>query len=175
MPSTLTELTASIVSAHAATVEMTQDELLAEIRKVYTTLKALEEGTVAAPEQPAEAEAPPVMSARKSIQKNQIICLECGKGGFKTLVRHLKQAHSMTAIEYRKKHGLPSGTRLAAKAYSEARRESALKNNLGEKLAKGREAYQAKQKTANEATKAKPAPKKTALAKKPAVKKESPK
>lgn len=172
MPSTLTELTASIVSAHAATVEMTADELLAEIQKVYVTLKALDEGVVAASEQPVEAEAPPVISAKKSIQKNQIVCLICGKGGFKTLSRHLKQAHDMKASVYRKQFGLPAGTALAAKSYSESRRESALKNNLGEKLAKGREAYQAKQKTVNEATKAKPAPKKAAPAKK-SVKKES--
>lgn len=175
MPSTLTELTASIVSAHAATVEMTADELLAEIQKVHATLKALEEGVGAAPEQAVETVAAPVMSAKKSIQKNQIVCLICGKGGFKTLTRHLKQAHDMKAPAYRKQFGLPAGTALAAKSYSESRRESALKNNLGEKLAKGREAYQAKQKTAVEASKAKPAPKKAAPAKKPTVKKEAPK
>ena len=173
MPSTLIELTASIVSAHAATVEMSQDELLAEIQKVHATLKGLDEGVVAAPEQPIEAEAAPVMSAKKSIQKNQIVCLICGKGGFKTLTRHLKRAHDMKASAYRKQFGLPAGTALAAKAYSESRRESALKNNLGEKLAKGREAYQAKQKTATDAPKAKPAPKKAAPAKKSPVKKES--
>ena len=155
MPSTLTELTASIVSAHAATVEMTQEELLAEIQKVHAALKALEEG-VAAPEQPVETEFAPVMSAKKSIQKNQIVCLICGKGGFKTLTRHLKQAHDMKASAYRKQFGLPAGTALAAKSYSESRRESALKNNLGEKLAKGREAYQAEQKKAKETPKSRP-------------------
>lgn len=161
MPATLTELTASIVSAHAATIEMTQDELVAEIQKVHATLKALEEGVVAAPEQSAGSEVAPVMSARKSIQKNQIVCLICGKGGYKTLTRHLKQAHDIKPSAYRKQFGLPAGTPLAAKSYSEARREAAVKNNLGEKLAIGREAYQAKQKTAAPAAaKTKPAPKK---------------
>lgn len=174
MPSTLTELTASIVSAHAATVEMTQDELLAEIQKVHATLKALEEGVVAAPEQAVETEAAPVMSAKKSIQKNQIVCLICGKGGFKTLTRHLKKAHDMKPVDYRKQFGLPPGTSLTAKSYSEARRESALKNNLGEKLTKGRVAYQAEQKKAKETPKTKPAPKKAAPVKK-TVKKEAPK
>ncbi len=161
MPATLTELTASIVSAHAATIEMTQDELVAEIQKVHATLKALEEGVIAAAEQPAEAEVAPVMSARKSIQKNQIICLICGKGGYKTLTRHLKQAHDIKPSAYRKQFGLPAGTPLAAKSFSEARREAAVKNNLGEKLAIGREAHQAKQKTAAPAAaKTKPASKK---------------
>lgn len=174
MPSTLTELTASIVSAHAATVEMTQDELLAEIQKVHATLKALEEGVAVAPELPVEIDATPVMPAKKSIQKNQIICLLCGKDGFKTLTRHLKQIHNISAAAYRKQFGLPTGTPLAAKAYSESRREAALKSNLGEKLAKGRVAYQAEQKKAKETPKAKPALKKAAPVRK-TVKKEAPK
>lgn len=150
MPSTLIELTADIVSSHASTVELTSEELLAEIKKVHAMLKALEDGSSTAVEQLAEEEkvASPVINPKKSIQKNQIICLICGKDGFKTLSRHLKQAHDMTASAYRKQFGLPAGTPLAAKAYSESRRESALKNNLGEKLAKGRVAYQATKKQA---------------------------
>ncbi|ACD96028.1 MucR family transcriptional regulator [Trichlorobacter lovleyi] len=137
MSSILVELTANIVSSHAATVEMSSDELLQEIQKVYAALKNLdsdnviEEGTVA-------KEAAPAISPKKSIQKDQIICLICGKGGFKTLSRHLKQAHGLKASEYRKQFGIASGTPLAAKNYSEARRQSAINNNLGEKLAKGR-------------------------------------
>lgn len=175
MPSPLIELTASIVTAHASTVEMTQEELLAEIQKVHATLKALEEGAVAASEQSVETEPAPVMPAKKSIQKNQIVCLICGKGGFKTLTRHLKQAHDMKASAYRKQFGLPAGTALAAKSYSESRREAALKYNLGEKLAKGRVAYQAEQKKEKAAPKSKPVTKKPSTAKKATVKKESPK
>lgn len=158
MPSTLIELTANIVSAHAATQEMTQEELLAEIQKVHAALKNLEEGRVEAPAGQT-VELAPTMPAKKSIQKNQIICQLCGKGGFKTLTRHLKTAHNMKPSAYRKEFGLPAGTPLAAKAYSDARREAAIKNNLGEKLTKGRETYQAKQKTAKAAPKAKPGPK----------------
>ena len=145
MPSSLLELTASIVSSHASTVGMTSEELLLEIQRVHAALKQLEEGTLSVEQStasPVELAAVPV-PAKKSIQKNQIICLECGKGGFKTLSRHLKQTHGMTAGEYRSKHGFSAKTVLAAKAYSEARRESAIKNNLGEKLAEGREKYQA--------------------------------
>jgi len=42
MSSILVELTASIVSSHAASVELSSDELLLEIRKVYQTLKNLD-------------------------------------------------------------------------------------------------------------------------------------
>ncbi|SKA07853.1 transcriptional regulator, MucR family [Trichlorobacter thiogenes] len=137
MSSILVELTANIVSSHAATVEMSSDELLQEIQKVYAALKNLD-SDIAAGEEAVVKEAAPAISPKKSIQKDQIICLICGKGGFKTLSRHLKQAHGLKASEYRKQFGIASGTPLAAKNYSEARRQSAIDNNLGEKLAKGR-------------------------------------
>ena len=137
MSSILVELTANIVSSHAATVEMSSDELLQEIQKVYAALKNLD-SDVATGEEAVVKEATPVISPKKSIQKDQIICMICGKGGFKTLSRHLKQAHDMKASAYRKQFGIASGTPLAAKNYSEARRQSAINNNLGEKLAKGR-------------------------------------
>lgn len=137
MSSILVELTANIVSSHAASVEMTSDELLLEIQKVYQTLKNLDNETtgdaVAAPQ-----ETPVAINPKKSIQKDQIICLICGKGGFKTLSRHLKQAHDLKPGAYRKQFNLPAGIPLAAKNYSEARRQAALSNNLGENLAKGR-------------------------------------
>jgi predicted transcriptional regulator len=148
MPAPLIELTARIVSAHAATRAMTRDELLTAMKDVHTTLKTLEEGTAVVAEQPDAVENVPVLSAKRSIQKQQIVCLICGKEGYKTLTRHLKQAHGMKPAAYRRQFGLPAGTPLVAKAYSAARREAALKNNLGEKLAKGRVAYQAKQKKA---------------------------
>lgn len=153
MPS-LIELTSEIVTAHASTVELTSDELLVEIQKVYAILKSLEDGgaiTVSVPLDEGQTTAP-VMSAKKSIQKNQVVCLICGKDGFKTLTRHLKQVHGMSASAYRKQFGIPAGTPLVAKAYSESRRESAVKNNLSEKLSKGREAYQAAQRESKATT-----------------------
>ena len=137
MSSLLVELTANIVSSHAASVEMTSDELLQEIQKVYAALKTLEGGEIPA-EEISTKEAAPVVSPKKSIQKDQVICLVCGKGGFKTLSRHLKQAHDLKPAAYRKQFGIPSGTALAAKNYSESRRQAALNNNLSEKLAQGR-------------------------------------
>lgn len=137
MSSILVELTANIVSSHAASVEMTSDELLQEIQKVYAALKNLDSGDVITEEVTVKDSAP-VVSPKKSIQKDQVICLICGKGGFKTLSRHLKQAHNLKPSEYRKQFGIPAGTALAAKNYSESRRQAALDNNLSEKLAQGR-------------------------------------
>ncbi len=171
MSSILVELTANIVSSHAASVEMTSDELLQEIQKVYGMLKQLEG------ELPVEGEtapaAAPAMAPKKSIQKDQVVCLICNKGGFKTLTRHLKQVHNMKPGEYRKQFGLPAGTALAAKSYSEARRAAAQKNNLAANLEKARATRMAnlaaKKKTASAKPKkaaVKPAPKATRATKK---------
>jgi predicted transcriptional regulator len=171
MSSILVELTANIVSSHAASAEMTSDELLQEIQKVYGLLKQLE--GVLPIEGEAAAKAAPAMAPKKSIQKDQVVCLICNKGGFKTLTRHLKQVHNIKPGEYRKQFGLPAGTALAAKSYSEARRAAAQKNNLAANLEKARATRMAnlaaKQKAAPAKAKkvaAKPAPKAARVAKK---------
>lgn len=137
MSSPLIELTASIVSAHAASTGLTAEQLLLEIQSVHAALKQLESGETA----PVEVQpAAPAMEPKKSIQKNQVVCLICGKSGLKTLTRHLNQTHSMKPAEYRKQFGLPAGTALVAKGYSEERRQQALKNNLASNLEKARAA-----------------------------------
>jgi hypothetical protein len=55
MPATLVELAANIVSSHASVNEMSTEELLQEIQKVYATLQQLEV-TGATLESPAESE-----------------------------------------------------------------------------------------------------------------------
>ncbi|NTW17628.1 MAG: MucR family transcriptional regulator, partial [Syntrophaceae bacterium] len=58
MPATLVELAANIVSSHASVNEMSTEELLQEIQKVYSALQQLETaGTVASPAD-AEPKAP---------------------------------------------------------------------------------------------------------------------
>jgi predicted transcriptional regulator len=134
---TLSEMAAAIVEAHAGTTPMTTDQMVSEIQLVYNALKNLEAGgSIAAPE--AEV-AKPAMTAKQSIKANEVICLVCGKGGMKTLTRHLKQAHDMKPGQYRKQFGIKSTQSLAAKNYSEARRKSAVDRNLAGNLAKARE------------------------------------
>lgn len=141
MTATLVELTASIVSSHAAGNELTSDELILEINKVYATLKKLEtEGT---PAEEASKPAAPVMTIKKAFQNDQVFCLVCGKGGFKTLTRHLKQAHDLKPGQYRKQFNIPSSQSLTAKNYSEARRQAANENNLAANLEKARAAKSA--------------------------------
>lgn len=146
---TLIELAADIVSSHASTTPMTTEELIQELRMVHDHLKALEIG--AQEPSPAVPETKTV-SLKEAFRKNEVICMECGTGGFRTLTRHLKSAHQMTPREYRKKFGIPSSQSLSARSLTELRRKNALERNLSANLAKAHEALKVKR----EASAAKP-------------------
>jgi len=170
MTATLVELTAGIVSSHAAGTEMSSDDLIQEINRVFATLKKLEtEGALAT--EGAAAPGAPAMPIKKAFQNDQVCCLICGKTGFKTLTRHLKQAHDMKPGQYRKQFNIPAAQSLTAKNYSEARRKAANENNLAANLEKARAVRAAKKGAAPKAPKTKAAaakPAKAAKAAKPA-------
>jgi len=135
---TLLEMAAEIVAAHASSTTMTKEELVAEIASVYQALSSLEKGEAVAEAAPAEA----VLSkadVKKSIGKDKIKCLICGES-MKTLTRHLKTKHDLKPGQYRKQFGIPSSQSLAAKSYSESRRQMALDRGLPDVLAKARAA-----------------------------------
>ncbi len=110
-----------------------------ELKQVHATLTALEKGeAVPLPvaEEVQEATAPAI-SKRKAFGNKHIFCMVCGKG-FTTLKRHLNAAHDMKPGEYRKQFGIPSSQPLAAKNYSEQRKQMAIDKNLGAGLAAAR-------------------------------------
>src|SRR4051794_25103803 len=83
------------------------------------------------------AEAPMVLSPavpiRRSVQKDAVVCLDCGWRG-KMLRRHLSTRHGLTADEYLRRWKLANDHPLTAPNYSEQR--SALAKELG--LGRGR-------------------------------------
>lgn len=137
---TLVEIAAQLVASHASSTPMTSDELLAEINKVHAALKNLESGQGV---EGAE-EAKPALTMKEAFKKNEVVCLICGKGGFKTLARHLSTAHEIRPGAYKKQFGIPSNQALSAKSYSEARRKMAQERGLADNLAKAREVRMAK-------------------------------
>lgn len=166
MAPTLLELTASIVSSHAAMSELSTEELVQEIQKVYTTLQQLEGG---APETAqAEETKSPVISLKKAFQADQVVCMICGKGGMKTLTRHLAQVHDMKPREYRKQFNIPSSQALTARKFSEARKKMAQDRGLADNLAKARAVRAAKIQEKKAAPAEKPAKPKGAPRKKKA-------
>jgi len=134
---TILEMAADIVAAHASTTNMSKEELVAELNDVYNALINLEKGNIGT-DHVAE-ESGPAVSRKKAFGKDSIYCMICGKG-FKTLSRHLKTSHQMSASEYRKQFDIPRSQSLAAKNYSDKRRQMAIDRGLGEKLAKARAA-----------------------------------
>ncbi len=135
--STTMKMAADIIAAHASTTPMTKEELIAELTEVHAALVTLEKGETVETEQTDENT--PVVSRKKAFGKDAIYCMICGKG-FKTLSRHLKTAHGMTAGEYRKAYDIPRSQSLAAKNYSESRRQMAVDRGLADNLAKARAA-----------------------------------
>lgn len=140
---TIMEMAAEIIAAHASTTPMSKDELIAELTEVHSALSALEKGEIITTEEATE-EAPAV-SRKKAFGKDKIYCMICGKS-FKTLSRHLKTSHEMTAKEYRAQFDIPRSQSLASKNYSESRRQMAVDRGLADNLAKARAARGKKKK-----------------------------
>lgn len=135
--SNILEMTAQIVAAHAGSTSLSSEEILEELKKVHAALTALE--TRATSVEPVAEEQKPALTIRQAFKKDEVVCMICGKGGMKTLTRHLTTAHDMNPRDYRKQFGIPSKQPLAAKAFSEERRKAAQERGLGENLAKARE------------------------------------
>jgi predicted transcriptional regulator len=75
------------------------------------------------------------LSPEKSLQKNKVICLECGQE-FKMLSpKHLK-SHDLTSREYRVKYGFSLRQPLCAKSLSEKRKKAGKERGLPDNLRK---------------------------------------
>jgi len=140
MPSII-ELTAKIVASHAAKTSMSQEQLLQDMHLIHSALKLMEEGTALtqpAEQLSAEPQAPS-LTIKQAFKKDEVICMVCGKGGFKTLTRHLSLVHNLKPGQYRKMFGIKSTQKLAAKSYSEAMVKAAEARGMKDILAKARE------------------------------------
>ena len=91
-------LTANIVSAYVEKNVVPQASLAEIIRSVNTALTSLEAEQVATPTYTAT----PAVPVKKSVQKDAITCLDCGKT-FKSIRRHLNTSHDLTPETYRAK------------------------------------------------------------------------
>ena len=133
MGKSLVEMTTEIIQSQINGSDMATDEIKVALQETFNTLRALQEAELSGLNA-AEKDPEPLMTPKRSIQKNQIICLECGQG-FKMLSKHLK-SHGMTAKEYRKKHGFTSRQSLCARALSEERSKASIKRGIPENLRK---------------------------------------
>ncbi len=123
--SELLTLTSNIVASHTSKNAMPSTDLSGLIETVFNTLSGL-----GAP--PAKPEQKPAVPIKKSVTKQFIICLECGKGQ-KMIKRHLHSAHDTNPAEYRAKWGLAHDYPMVAPVYAALRRRLAKEIGLGRK------------------------------------------
>jgi predicted transcriptional regulator len=119
---------------------MTTEQLVKELQTVHAALKNMEEGTggISTTEPVAEEAKDNTITVRQAFRKDEVICMVCQKGGFKTLKKHLSTAHQLTPGQYRKQFGIKSSQKLAAKSFSEARRKAAEERGMTDILASAR-------------------------------------
>jgi predicted transcriptional regulator len=132
----LVELTADIVSAYVSNHVVPVGDLATLISDVHAALSNTSSPT---PVAPVIEKQKPAVSVRRSVQDDQITCLECG-GSFKSLKRHLMTHHNLSPEEYREKWELPIDYPMVAPAYAEARSRLAKEMGLGQRRKRGRAA-----------------------------------
>ena len=133
MSKSLVEMTADIIQSQISGSNMSTDEIKSALNDTYQALKELQEAEQAGADI-EEKEERPAIDPKRSIQKNKIVCLECGES-FKMLTKHLK-SHSMTSKEYRQKYGFSSTQSLCAKALSEERSQASKERGIHPNLRK---------------------------------------
>jgi Predicted transcriptional regulator len=128
-------MTTEIIQSQISTKQMNTEEIKSALNDTFHTLKALQDLESIVTEPGAEEAGGPLIDPKKSIQKNKVVCLECGQE-FKMLSpKHLK-SHGLTSKEYRKKYGLSARQPLCAKALSDKRSQSGKERGLPDNLRK---------------------------------------
>src|SRR5687767_8800313 len=98
MSKSLVELSADIVTAQAYHTTLLANEMAASLRTIFRTLQDIQrEGDSEAGDDPVSQD------PQTSIQRDQVICLECRKG-FKLLSNRHLALHSLTPRAYKHKH-----------------------------------------------------------------------
>src|SRR5580700_7245749 len=96
-------LVARIVRSYVAQNAIGIDQVAGLIAEVHRLLSGLGQSA------PASAPAPPAPAVpiRRSVQRDYVVCLECGFHG-RTIRRHLRIRHGVTPEQYRVRWKLPA-------------------------------------------------------------------
>jgi predicted transcriptional regulator len=136
MANEVLKFTAEIVISHASMTELTSEELVSEIKEIYSTLSSLDGGSVfdelaTEPVEKADMVKKPSIPLKDIVKAQYVVCLECGKK-MRTLKAHLRKAHNLLPKEYFQRFGLdPKKFPLVCKDYSEQRSKMAKERGLG--------------------------------------------
>jgi predicted transcriptional regulator len=119
-------LVAEIVSSYVAKNSVPVDQVAGLIATIHQTLSGLGNA------EPTPASLVPAVPVRRSVQRDYVVCLECGFRA-KTLRRHLRMHHGLEVGAYRARWKLPTDHPTTAPAYSERRSTMAKQLGLGRK------------------------------------------
>jgi predicted transcriptional regulator len=142
MSKKLLEIASEIVQAQASNARMSAEEIESALMRTFNMLRKMQlaeqDGRpldlVIGPEEAVEeGSALQVLEPSKSIQKNKVICLECG-AEFKQLTANHLRSHDLSPRDYKKKWGFPLKQPLTAKQLTAARSKSAKLRGLPPKL-----------------------------------------
>jgi predicted transcriptional regulator len=133
MSKSLVEMCVDIVAAQASQTNLSPEEMAESLHKVFQTLQEVQQrGT------DAQFTEMVLSDPLSSIQRNQVICLEC-RQSFKLLSNRHLALHNLTPRQYKQKHGIQLTQALSARTLSAHRRKVAKELGMGEKLAAWRE------------------------------------
>lgn len=125
MQGAASRLVAKIIASYVAHHNLSPDQIPELITSVHRTIAGLGR-PVEAPAAPT-----PAVPVRRSVQRDVVVCLDCGWKG-KMLRRHLTTRHGLSGENYLKRWGLPGDHPLTAPNYSVQR------SNLAKELGLGR-------------------------------------
>jgi len=140
MGKTLVEMAADIIQSQCNSTSMTMDEIALSLQNTFKTLQGLQSAEIQASQEgivdtEAKQRSAISLAPEKSLQKNKVVCLECGQE-FKMLSpKHLK-SHGLTSREYRVKHGFSLRQPLCAKSLSDKRKKAGKERGLPDNLRK---------------------------------------
>jgi predicted transcriptional regulator len=144
MGKSIVEMAADIVQSQCSTKNMSTEEITFALQSTFKALQTLQSEEVTGQPSVAPLGAPPVEEAglkpaptspEKSIQKNKIVCLECGQEFRMLSPKHLR-SHGLTGREYREKYGFSLRQPLCARSLSDRRKKAGKERGLPENLKK---------------------------------------
>ena len=140
MAKTLVEMAADIIQSQCGSTAMTTEEIASSLQSTFKILQDLQSAeTISSQESLAETgmktKSGLTSSPEKSLQKNKVICLECGQE-FKMLSPKHLRSHGLTSREYRVKYGFSLRQPLCAKSLSDKRKKAGKARGLPENLRK---------------------------------------
>ena len=140
MGKSLVEMAADIIQSQCNSTNMTTEEITLSLQSTFNSLVKLQSSEAQATHEDISGAGTKVktsiaMSPEKSLQKNKVICLECGQE-FKMLSPKHLSSHGLTSREYRVKYGFSLRQPLCAKSLSDRRKKAGKARGLPDNLRK---------------------------------------